>query len=121
MRMLLTAGLLVAIAGPAAADPRLNPAFSGTIVSTYPDGRTAHLWLNRDGTYTGEGRRRKPSSGVWSIKGERICLKQRKPFPAPFTHCEAIPSGQPWSSKAVTGEAVKVKLVPGRKAERVKG
>lgn len=121
MRTLIFAGLLAAIAGPAAADARLTPAFSGTIVSTYPDGRTAHLWLNSDGTYTAEGRRRKPSSGAWSIKGERICLKQRKPIAAPFTHCEPIPSGQQWSSKAVTGERIKVKLVPGRKSVTVKG
>ena len=26
-------------------------AFGSTIVSTYPDGRQAELWLKRDGTY----------------------------------------------------------------------
>jgi hypothetical protein len=106
----------LSVAAPALADPRLKPAFSGTIVSTYPDGRTANLWLNADGTYKAEGRRRKPSSGTWSIKGEKICLKQRKPFPGPFSHCEALPSGEQWSSKAVTGEPIKVKLVKGRRS-----
>lgn len=120
MRLLVFA-LAVATAAPAWADPRLEPAFNGTIVSTYPDGRTAHLWLNRDGTYTAEGRRRKPSSGTWSIKGERICLKQRKPFPGPFSHCEKLPDGEQWSSKAVTGEPIKVKLTPGRSSKSVKG
>lgn len=92
-------------------------AFSNTVVSTYPDGRTAKLWLERNGTYRGQGRRGKPSSGKWTIKGEQICLRQSRPFPAPFNYCTAVKQGEvgsEWAGKAVTGEAVKIKLVSGR-------
>ena len=110
---------MLALAMPAfAADQGvLEPAFSNTIVSTYPDGRTAKLWLNRDGTYRAQGRRGKPSSGRWTLKGERICLKQTRPMAGPFSYCTAVKRGgvgTTWSGKAVTGEPIRIKLVAGR-------
>ena len=110
---------LVLIAAPAAAQDvsLLEPAFANTIVSTYPDGRTAKLWLNRDGTYRAQGRRGKPSSGRWTLKGERICLKQSRPVPGPFSYCTAVKRGgvgTSWSGKAVTGEPIRIQLVAGR-------
>lgn len=113
------AGVALGCAVPvlAAAPASLEPAFSGTIVSTYPDGRQGKLWLNADGSYTAEGRRHKPSSGKWTLKGERICLKQSKPPTVPFaSYCTQVPSGTSWSAKAVTGEPIKVKLVLGGRA-----
>jgi hypothetical protein len=104
----------------AAQDSRLEMAFGSTIVSTYPDGRQAELWLKRDGSYQAEGRRHDRTSGVWSIKrdknGLKLCLKQRRPFPAPFSYCPAVPEGgldRPWTSKAFTGEKISVRLVRG--------
>src|SRR5207249_1593703 len=68
-----------------AADRSLvSAAFGNTIVSTYPDGRTAELWLHPDGGYDAMGRRKDPSSGHWKVKGEKVCLKQKKPIPVPF-------------------------------------
>ncbi len=74
MARFATAILLLAVASPAVADQRLEPAFANTIVSTYPDGRTAKLWLERDGAYRGQSRkgtgRRGPASGLsaaWSL------------------------------------------------------
>lgn len=101
---------------PAAPPPGMEAAFTGTVVSTYPDGRTAKLWLNADGTYRGQGRRGKPSSGRWTIKGERICLKQSRPIAAPMSFCTALPrtGAVSWTGKAVTGETVRYQLVPGR-------
>ena len=63
--MLRNMGLIggaVLLAAPSAAasaspPPELQKAFEGTIVSVYPDGRVAHVWLRPDGTYTQEGRR----------------------------------------------------------------
>ena len=119
----LTLATALAAAGLALAQPvaqaqdakaALEPAFKGTITSTYPDGRTAKLWLNADGTYRGQGRRGKPSSGKWTLKGSQICLKQQKPFGAPMSYCTAVPNGTTWSAKAVTGEPIKLKLTPGR-------
>ena len=90
--------------------------FGNTIVSTYPDGRKGELWLQPDGAYRAEGRRHDPSSGHWSVKGDRLCLKQSKPFGAPFSFCTPIPAGgvgSSWPAKAVTGEQVSVTLVKG--------
>jgi hypothetical protein len=109
--------LLAAPWSEASANAALEPAFSNTIVSTYPDGRQAKLWLNRDGSYRAAGRRGKPSSGRWTLKGERICLKQQKPFPAPFSYCTEIRQGgvgTSWTGKAVTGEPIRISVVAGR-------
>ena len=104
----------------AAADPRvppevmakLAPAFEGTLVSTYDDGRHGHLNLARDGTYRYRGRRDTPSSGVWDVKGETVCLHQRRPVPF-GSYCTPIPNGTSWRTKAVGGEMVTVRLVRG--------
>lgn len=115
----MCAVFLLAAAAPAmsveAAD--LEPAFANTIVSTYPDGRKAKLWLNRDGSYRAQGRRGKPSAGAWSLKGEKLCLKQKKPIPGPFSYCTPVKRGgvgTSWSGKAVTGEKISIQVVAGR-------
>ena len=46
----LASAALLCAAPAASAAPDLAPAFAGTIVSTYPDGRQAKLWLNPDGS-----------------------------------------------------------------------
>ncbi len=101
-------------------DARLEMTFGSTIVSTYPDGRQAELWLKRDGTYESEGRRHDRSSGVWQIKGDdkeghKLCMKQRRPIPAPFSFCTPCPErlDRPWTAKAYTGEQISVRLVHG--------
>jgi hypothetical protein len=110
----------VLLTGPALAQtPAAVPeaVFANTVVSTYPDGRTAKLWLERDGGYRGMGRRGKPSSGRWMLKGDQICLKQVRPFRAPFAYCTPLRQGEvgtEWAGKAVTGEPVTIKLVAGR-------
>jgi hypothetical protein len=110
--ILLAGGLATAVLA-AEAPASLQKAFGNTIISTYPDGRTGLLWLKADGTYTAKGRRRTPSSGAWSVKGERICLKQLKPSRAPINYCTPLPEGETWAARAVTGEKIKVKLVKG--------
>jgi hypothetical protein len=102
----------------AAADQsQLAPAFKNTVVSTYPDGRTARLWLSSDGSYTAEGRRKDRSSGHWKVKGDKICLRQSHPATLPLSYCTALPSGgvgSTWSAKSVFGDPLKVTLVAGR-------
>ena len=125
MRTLLT---IVAIAAVglclgAAVSP-VAAAFGNTIVSTYPDGRTAELWVKPDGTYTAEGRRHDPSRGRWRVKGNRLCLSQVRPMPSPFSYCTAIPASgmdRAWPAKAVSGERITVKLVPGHHAGEQSG
>ena len=110
----LTAG---AVGLAAAAPSPLAGAFGNTIISTYPDGRTGHLWLHADGSYDAKGRRGDPSSGRWSLKGAKVCLKQLKPFRAPFSYCTgygAAKVGASWKGKAVTGEPISIRLVGGK-------
>lgn len=107
--------VLSVTAGAAGAGP-LDPAIGNTIVSTHPDGRKARLWLGRDGAYEAEGRAGQKSGGVWSLKGDRLCLRQRHPIAIPFSYCKPIPSvtvGQSWRDKAVNGEQVTNEIVPG--------
>lgn len=120
-RLLPTACISLAAVACIAAAPApdvslLEPAFGNTIVSTYPDGRTGHLWLKADGTYSYEGRRKTPSSGRWTLKGTKFCLKQSKPKSIPFSYCPPIKSGgvgTTWPGKAPTGEKIQLKLVAG--------
>jgi hypothetical protein len=114
--------LITAVAAPAAAlaataPPAVEQAFGATVVSTYPDGRTGLLWLKRDGSYTAKGRRRTSSSGHWSLKGDKVCMKQSKPIAVPFRYCTEIPQDagtKSWTAKAVTGEPIKVSIVRGK-------
>ena len=111
---------LLATAGVSGGAPSsaLEPVFTATIVSTYPDGRVSKVWLDRDGSFNALGRDRDATGGRWWIKGDDICLRQVKPFPIPFAHyCTAMPHGdvaQGWAAKAVTGEPIRMKIVPGR-------
>ena len=91
-------------------------AFGNTILSTYPDGRTAEIWLNPDGSYTGEGRRHDPSNGHWTARSGRLCFKQSRPFVFGATRCFPLPAGgfdKPWAGKAPTGETTRIQLRPG--------
>jgi len=109
----LTAGAAFGV--ETAASP-VSAAFGNTILSTYPDGRTAEIWLSPDGSYMGEGRSHDPSSGHWSVKGGKLCFRQSRPIPVPFSDCFPLPSGglnSAWSGKAPTGEATRIQLKPG--------
>lgn len=95
----------------------LGPAFANTVVSTYPDGRQARLWLAPDGSYTAQGRRGDRTSGHWKLKGDQICLRQSSPPTLPFSYCTVVPSGgvgTTWSAKSFFGDPLKVTLVAGR-------
>lgn len=95
----------------------VSAAFGNTIVSTYPDGRTAQLWLAADGSYAAKGRRGGPSGGRWVIKGQKLCLTQSRPIAVPFAFCTPIPPpsmAQGWSGKAATGEQIQMRIRPGR-------
>ena len=116
----LTLMIAAMAAGDAPAAPAaMSPAFHNTIVSTYPDGRKAELWLSADGTYTAEGRKHDRSNGVWTLKGsDQICLRQKSPATVPLPYCTAVPSGgvgSTWSAKGVFGDPLKVRLVAGRR------
>ena len=113
--MLRTLGLvggLVLLTAAAPPPPSLQKAFKSTIVSTYPDGRIAKLWMNPSGTFTSMGRRHDRHTGRWAVKGDKVCFKRGL-----FGYCTAIPGDTAFTTKAVTGETIQVKLEPGRKGE----
>jgi hypothetical protein len=116
--MPMTIALILAAAVAAAPAEQLAAAFDNTIVSTYPSGRSARLWLAQDGTYTARGAKGAASSGVWSMKGARLCLKQKKPYAAPVTYCSPVPQGakvgSAWDAKSLKGEPLRNRIVEGR-------
>ena len=113
----LAAGLIVLAIPAAAASPDPDAAFKNTFVSTYADGTTESIWLDRDGVYHSDGKRGK-SDGHWRVTGGKLCLKQSHPFPVPFSFCsptrDNVTVGSKWSSKSYTGEMVQVTMVAGR-------
>ena len=112
--LILIAALIALPAGAQTpAPPQLARAFGNTIVSTYPDGRTGLLWLKADGTYSGKGRRRLDSSGSWTFSRGKVCLKQLKPTRQLIRYCTPLPAADSWTARAVTGEKITVRLVPG--------
>ena len=95
----------------------LDATFGNTLEVTYPDGKLARLWLDRDGSYRGANRQGKPSSGHWTIKADKLCMKQKRPLPVPFAYCTPIVPGgigASWLARAVSGETVRIRLVAGR-------
>jgi hypothetical protein len=114
LRLIALAPIVVVLAAMDA-PPIIERAFGNTIVSTYPDNRTAKLWLQPGGVYAAEGRRGDRTSGHWKVDGERLCLKQDHPATLPFfRYCTPIPSQDHWTAKAVTGETIQVRLVEGQ-------
>ena len=107
---------VLADVGATASPGPVQAAFGNTILSTYPDGRKAALWLRPDGEYALKGRRGDHSSGRWTIKGAKLCLRQARPFPVIFSFCSPIPTNLTagsWTAKAFTGETVQLQLVHG--------
>lgn len=103
--------------GPGPTEADLAPAFGNTLLSTYPDGRTARMWLQRDGVYQGQGRRGGLSRGVWRVRDGQVCFSQRRPVPLPGSFCTPIVPGEigaSWTARAMTGETIRVALVAGR-------
>jgi len=92
-------------------------AFGNTVKALYPDGRYQRIWIRSDGTWEALGRRGGWSSGRWTQKNEKLCLKQSRPIPAPFSYCTAFPSdgsvGVQWASKDMRGVPIQLTLVPG--------
>ena len=113
LRTLTVLGGLVLLTA-AEAPSALQPAFSGTIVSTYPDGRKAELWMDPSGAYVSEGRRHDRHTGRWTLKGDKVCFQR-----GIFGYCTRVPTGgaDAFTTKAVTGETIQVRLVPGRAGE----
>ncbi len=110
---------LVTATGAWAGEPHgLAAAFGNTVKALYPDGKYQHIWFRADGGWEAVGRRGKTTSGRWFLaEGQRVCLKQSHPFPAPFRYCTAFPAtgglGVVWTSRDWQGEPIRLTVVKG--------
>lgn len=95
----------------------LRPAFSNTIISTYPNGLQTRLWLHPDGTYDAQRANGQRTQGVWQIKDQAVCMTQKRPFYVPLSFCTDIPPGggvgTSWRARGLKGEPVIHTLVAG--------
>jgi len=97
------------------ARPDVSAAFGNTVLSIYPDGRSQKIWLHPDGTWSGKSRRGLDLDGHWSMKGDRICLRQSHPPTLPISFCQTFPKDPSveLTSKDLTGQTIHLKIVKG--------
>jgi hypothetical protein len=97
--------------GPVAA------AFGNTVISSYPDGTSQKIWLHADGTWNGISRHNAALAGKWSLRGDKVCMRQTAPPTLPISYCTPIPSGsQPgvqWTGRDVAGRSITLSLMKG--------
>jgi hypothetical protein len=100
----------------------ISAAFGNTVLSIYPDGRSQKIWLAPDGSWTGLSRRGTPLAGAWTVKGEKVCLKQSKPPTLPISFCQTFPEdpAKGMDAKDLTGTPIHLKLVKGH-VDKVEG
>ncbi|WP_309605595.1 hypothetical protein [Phenylobacterium sp.] len=114
--LLIAAAAMACAAPPALAEPPAGIAstFGNTVMSIYPDGRSQKIWLKPDGSWTGRSRRGNPLAGKWSMRGEKVCLKQTSPA-MPFSFCQVLPADPEvgLTSRDFVGTPIRLKLVKG--------
>jgi hypothetical protein len=97
--------------GPVAA------AFGNTVISSYPDGTSQKIWLHADGTWNGISRRNAALAGRWTLRGDKVCMRQSQPPTLPISYCTSVPtSSQPgvqWTGRDVAGRAITLSLMKG--------
>ncbi|HKR88099.1 MAG TPA: hypothetical protein VJS38_07970 [Phenylobacterium sp.] len=107
------AGLNAQAAEPGA----VSAAFGNTVISSYPDGTSQKIWLHADGTWNGVSRRNAPLAGKWTLRGDKVCMRQTAPPTLPISYCTPIPaSSQPgaqWAGRDVAGRAITLSLMKG--------
>jgi len=109
----VAAGVLFAATG-ALADPMMN-FYDNTVKITYPDGSTATLKVEPDGSYSMVLPDGSAASGYWSLDGGKFCAERAKPEPQPkrCTPAAARAVGAKWTETMPEG-VVRYELVAGR-------
>jgi len=109
------AGPSLGASAPASTSP-VAAAFGNTVMSIYPDGRSQKIWLQPDGTWTGQSRRGIPLAGKWTMRGAKVCLRQSKPPTLPISFCQVFPADPETGidAKDLGGTPIHLKLVKGR-------
>jgi hypothetical protein len=107
------------VAAHAAASPAtVGAAVGNTIQVVYPDGSSQRLWLQPDGSWSGESRHGNPRHGHWSLRSDgAICLKQSQPRTLPLSYCTNVPQslsvGLRWKANDLLGRPVQMQLLKG--------
>jgi hypothetical protein len=101
-----------------AADPSgVAAAFGNTVISSYPDGTSQKIWLHADGSWSGLSRRNVSLEGRWTIRSDKVCLRQTRPATLPISYCTPLPaSSQPgvkWAGRDVAGRSITLSLMKG--------
>jgi hypothetical protein len=108
---------LSALNAQAADLSRVAAAFGNTVMSIYPDGRSQKIWLHPDGSWAGRGRNGVALAGHWSMRGDKVCLRQSKPPTLPFAYCAPFPDdphiGAEWTGRDFLGTPIKLTVVKG--------
>src|SRR4051812_40581580 len=121
----MRANLIILAAGAAAmsvgaasvaradAEQAVGATFGNTVMSIYPDGRSQKIWMHPDGTWAGKSRRGTDLSGKWTMKGEKVCLRQTKPPTLPVSFCQVLPDdpGVTLTSHDLAGQTIHLKIV----------
>ena len=93
------------------------PAFGNTVISRYPDGTSQKIWLHPDGSWDGVSRKGVRIAGHWSVRGEKVCLRQSTPPTLPIAYCTPFPPrsepGVQWTSRDVAGRPITLSLMRG--------
>ena len=117
---LLAAGLGAGAARAAdAPDPlaqqTVQATFGNTVVSLYPDGRSQKIWLHPDGTWDGRSRKGVALSGKWTMRGDKVCLRQSRPPTLPISFCQSMPRDPEvtLTSHDLMGQTIHLRIVKG--------
>lgn len=113
--VLLAGSARAADAPDGQAEQAVKATFGNTVFSMYPDGRSQKIWLHPDGTWEGKSRRGNPLSGKWTLKGDKVCLRQSHPPTLPISFCQVMPKDPQvtLTSKDLTGQTIHLKIVKG--------
>lgn len=116
MRLLATLALGAALlAGPAMAADAMASAYGNTVVITYGDGTVVKLFIEADGTYTGESPMGQ-SSGTWAISGGQTCFTQTSPQAGEPSCSKTVSKnvGDTWTAPGAGGAPATVTIQAGR-------
>jgi hypothetical protein len=89
--------------------------FGNTVMSLYDDGQSQKIWMKPDGTWTGKSRRGVDLSGRWTMKGDKVCLRQTQPPTLPISFCQQMPKDPDvtLTSHDLLGKTIHLRIVKG--------
>ncbi len=128
MRKIVLLGAMIAVGfavAAMAADDPIGGVYGNTVFMTNGKGETTKLWINRDGTFTGESSTGKKYSGKWAVRenNTKFCTTPDLPAnapkdtPAPKESCFAFEAGHKvgdkWEQMGANGEKKTVEIKGG--------